>query len=289
MDVRMEMNIHQQNGEQEMNGYHGKRLKGKVAIITGGARGIGAAAARLFALHGAHVTVADILDDEGPALCTEIGARYMHCDVSLESDVAATVRSTVAQHGCLDIMFNNAGIAGQLGSITHLNSKLMQNLLSVNLCGPVYGIKHAAQAMIKGRVQGSIVCTASSAALMGGLGSHAYTMSKEAVVGIVRSAACELGVHGIRVNCVSPHGVASDMLVGAYREILGREDLGAEAVDRVVAESGSLLKGRSATPEDVANAALFLASDESGFVTGHNLVVDGGFTSACNTMSFIYQ
>ena len=125
---------------------------------------------------------------------------------------------------------------------------------------------------------------------MGGFGSHAYSLSKEAINGLVRSAACELGVHGIRVNSLSPHGVPSEMLVNAYREYLRKEDVRAEEVSRIVGETGSLLRGRGGTTEDVAEAAVFLASDqESGFLTAHNLVVDGGFTSAISSMSFIYR
>ncbi|KAF8369658.1 hypothetical protein HHK36_032319 [Tetracentron sinense] len=136
---------------------------------------------------------------------------------------------------------------------------------------------------------GCIICTSSSAAIMGGLAAHSYTLSKEAVLGLARSTACELGVHGIRVNCISPHGVPSEMLVSAYRKFLGKEEMGPEEVGRIIGERGSLLRGRSGSMEDVANAALFLASDDARFITGHNLVVDGGFTCAYSNMSFIYQ
>ena len=196
----------------------------------------------------------------------------------------------VTWKGRLDIMFNNAGIAGPRGSITRINMDDVKHLLSVNVHGVLHGIKYAGKAMIKGGIKGSIICTSSSAAIMGGLGSHAYSLSKEAINGLVRSAACELGVHGIRVNSLSPHGVPSEMLVNAYREYLRKEDVRAEEVSRIVGETGSLLRGRGGTTEDVAEAAVFLASDqESGFLTAHNLVVDGGFTSAISSMSFIYR
>ncbi|KAK9115717.1 hypothetical protein Sjap_014664 [Stephania japonica] len=264
------------------------RLKDKVAIITGGARGIGAATAKLFASNGAHVIIADILDNIGPLLADSIGGRYIHCDVTQESDVESAVNLAIAWKGKLDIMFNNAGIAGPSGSIVNLDMEKMKDLLAVNLSGIVHGIKHAARAMIKGK-GGSIICTSSSAAIMGGLGSHSYSLSKEAVLGLARSTACELGVHGIRVNCISPHGVPSEMLVNAYRQFLGKVDMGPEEVGRLIGETGSLLRGRSGSMEDIAQAALFLASDEAGFITAHNLVVDGGFTSAYSSMSFIYQ
>ncbi|KAL6187176.1 hypothetical protein ACLB2K_043291 [Fragaria x ananassa] len=264
-------------------------LVNKVAVITGGARGIGAAAAKLFAQNGAHVVIADMLDDLGAALAESIEGRYVHCDVSKEADVESAIELALRWKGQLDIMFNNAGISGPSGSITSLDMGKVQQLLSVNIFGYLHGIKYAAAAMIKTRTNGSIICTSSSAAIMGGLGGHAYTLSKEAINGLVRSAACELGVHGIRVNSISPHGVPTEILVTAFREHLRKEDMQAEDVSKIVGETGSLLRGRCATVEDVAEAALFLASEDSGFITAHNLVLDGGYTSATSTLSFIYQ
>lgn len=264
-------------------------MTGKVAVITGGARGIGAATAKLFAENGAHIVIADILDELGAALASTIGGRYIHCDVTKEEDVESAVRLAVSWKGQLDIMFNNAGISGSGGSITRLNMEDVKFLLSVNLNGILHGIKHAAKAMIEGQRKGSIICTSSSAAIMGGLASHAYSLSKEAIIGLARSTACELGKHGIRVNCISPHGVPSEMLVNAYRKYLGKADMKPEEVCKMVRDSGSLLRGRSASIEDVAQAALFLASEEAGFITAHNLVIDGGYTTGTSSMSFIYQ
>lgn len=264
-------------------------MTGKVAVITGGARGIGAATAKIFAENGANVVIADILDDLGATLADSIGGRYIHCDVVNESDVESAINLALTWKGKLDIMFNNAGIAGPGGSITNIDMEQVKYLFSVNVIGILHGIKHAARAMIKGRNGGCIICTSSSAALMGGLGSHPYTLSKEAIIGMMRSSACELGVHGIRVNCISPHGVPSEMLVGAYRKILGKEDMKPEEVGKIVGERGSLLRGRWASVEDVAQAVLFLASEEAGFITAHNLVIDGGYTSANSNMTFIYN
>ncbi|KAL5983196.1 Short-chain dehydrogenase reductase Ata1 [Asimina triloba] len=279
------------NGNGNSNGHsaHGRRLKGKVAIIIGGARGIGGATAELFAHNGAHVIIADVLDEPGLKLADSIGGLFIHCDVRAESDVEAAVNLALERHGRLDVMINNAGIAGPYGSIADLSMAKMEDLIDVNVRGTVHGTKHAARAMIKGGKGGSIICTTSTAATMGGLGSHAYTLSKAAVLGLARSSACELGVHGIRVNCISPHGVPSEMLLEAYRRFTGRADIGPEEVGRLASERGSLLRGRSASMEDSAKAALFLASDEAGFITGHNLIVDGGFTSADSKMSHIYQ
>ncbi|XP_020534983.2 short-chain dehydrogenase reductase ATA1 isoform X2 [Jatropha curcas] len=249
----METQIHM---HEDVQGQSTKRLRGKVAVITGGARGIGAATAKTFAENGASVVIADILDELGGSLADSIGGKYIHCPG---------------------------------GSITNLDMQQVKNLFSVNVGGIFHGIKHAAAAMIKARTEGCIICTSSSAAIMGGLGSHPYTSSKEAILGLMKSSACELGVYGIRVNCISPHGVPSDMLVNAYRRILGKEDMQPEEVSKIVGESGSLLRGKCASVEDVAQAALFLASEESRFITAHNLVIDGGYTSANSNMSFIYQ
>lgn len=265
------------------------RLMGKVAVMTGAARGIGAATARIFAESGASVVIADILDEQGISLADSIGGRYIHCDVTKESDVEAAIQLAIAWKGKLDIMFNNAGIGGLGGSITGLEMEHVKHVLSINVIGIVHGLKHAAKAMVEGKRGGSIICTSSSAAIMGGLGGHAYTLSKEAILGVMRSSACELGKHGIRVNCISPHGVPTVMLVDAYKEVLRKVDLTPAEVGKVVGDVGSLLRGRCGTPEDTALAALFLASDESGFITGHNLVIDGGYTSATTSMRIIYE
>ncbi|KAL2461392.1 Short-chain dehydrogenase reductase ATA1 [Abeliophyllum distichum] len=211
-----------------------KRLIGKVAVITGGARGIGAATAKLFAENGAHVIIADILDELGAKLADFIGGRYVHCDVSKEYDVEQAIQCALNWKGRIDIMFNNAGIAGLGGSIMNHKMDEMRALVDINLYGIVHGIKHAARAMIKGKIGGAIICSSSSAAIMGGLASHAYTLSKEAILGLARSTACELGVHGIRVNCISPHGVPSEMLMSGYRKFLGNADLKPEDVGKIV-------------------------------------------------------
>ncbi|CAN6990553.1 unnamed protein product [Brassica rapa subsp. trilocularis] len=266
-----------------------KTLNNKVAIITGGARGIGAATARLFTENGAYVIVADILDEEGVRMAESIGGCYVHCDVSKEADVEAAVELAMRRKGRLDVMFNNAGMAVNEGSIMEIDIKMVNKLVSVNVNGVLLGIKHAAKAMIKVG-GGSIICTSSSSGVMGGLGGHAYTLSKGAINGLVKTTACELGSHGIRVNSISPHGVPTEILVNAYRTYLHNDRIDAAEVTKTVAEKGSLLTGRAGTVEDVAQAALFLASEESSrFITGHNLVIDGGYTSATTTMRYIYD
>ncbi|KAL1322944.1 hypothetical protein HN51_067950 [Arachis hypogaea] len=278
------MEIQKQEAQQSPS----KRLMDKVAVITGGARGIGAATAKLFAENGAHVVIADVLDDLGASLAQSIGGRFIHCDVSKEEDVESAINLALSWKGHVDIMLNNAGIGAIDGSITSLDMEHVKHLLSINLNGTIHGIKHAARAMIKGQKGGSIICTSSAAAIMGGLASHAYTMSKAAMDGLVRSAACELGVHLIRVNSISPHGVASEMLLSAFKRF-EKVDITLEELKGHIGKRASLLQGKGATAEDVAHAALFLASDESSFITAHTFPIDGGYTSAVSHMSFIYQ
>ncbi|MED6134917.1 hypothetical protein PIB30_041401 [Stylosanthes scabra] len=241
-----------------------------------------------FKENGAHVVIADVLDDLATSLAESIGGRFIHCDVSKEQDVESAINLALSWKGKLDIMLNNAGIGAIDGSITSLDMEHVKHLLSINLNGTIHGIKHAARAMVKGQKGGSIICTSSAAAIMGGLASHAYTMSKAAMDGLVRSAACELGVHLIRVNSISPHGVASDMLLSAFKRF-EKVNITLEELKGHIGKRASLLQGKGASAEDVAHAALFLASDESSFITAHTFPIDGGYTSAVSHMSFIYK
>ncbi|KAG6496503.1 momilactone A synthase-like [Zingiber officinale] len=253
-----------------------KRLEGKVALITGGASGLGECTAKLFARLGARVVVADIQDHKGRVLCDSLGpdtASYVHCDVTKESDVARAVDAAVARHGKLDVMFSNAGVVGpRQKSFPDCEVDDFQRLLSVNVTGVFLTTKHAARVMTPAR-QGSIVITASTASTIAeSLVPHAYTCSKHAVVGLMRSAAAELGKHGIRVNCVSPHGVATPLTMASF-------DLDKEAFEATIERSANL-KGVRLGAEDVAQAVAYLAGDESRYVSGVNLLLDGGFTIA---------
>ncbi|MQL74132.1 hypothetical protein Taro_006483 [Colocasia esculenta] len=254
------------------------RLAGKVALITGAASGIGRATAAEFIREGAKVVLADIHHQLGSAAAYELGlsATFVHCDVTDESQVSAAVDYAVAAHGRLDVVYNNAGVAGSLSpSIVDLDLADFDRTMAVNVRGVVAGIKHAARVMVPRR-SGCILCTASVAGVLGGAAPHGYSISKSAVAGAVRTAAAELCGHGVRVNAICPYAVMTPFSVKGMREMFpGVEDRRlVEAVHR----SGEL-KGAACEEVDVARAAVYLASEDAKFVSGHNLVVDGGFTA----------
>ncbi|XP_011622371.1 short-chain dehydrogenase reductase 3b [Amborella trichopoda] len=252
------------------------RLGAKVTIITGAASGISEAAARLFVKNGARVVsvvIADVQDKLGHDVVSSIGenhSSYRHCDVTDENQVKETIDFTLSKYGGLDIMFSNAGFLGQIMSIMDMDMGELDTIMAINLRGAASTMKHASRAMVERGVRGSIICTTSVSDSLGGLAPHSYTASKHALLGLVRSASSELGKHGIRVNCVSPYGVATSLACG----LTGVSSDEMEAMTSAV----SNLKGIILKPRHIAEAAIFLASDESALVSGHNLVVDGGFS-----------
>jgi NAD(P)-dependent dehydrogenase (short-subunit alcohol dehydrogenase family) len=251
------------------------KLDGKVAVITGGASGIGAAAVRLFVEEGCRVVIADVQDDKGTRLADELGksSAYLHADVSRESDVSDAIAHVLSRFGRLDCLYNNAGLGGVSGPIAEIPVDGYDQTMGVLLRGVFLGMKHAAPIMTQ-QGSGSIISTASVAGLQAGYGPHIYSAAKAAVVHLTRSVAMELGESGVRVNCICPGGIATPIF-GAALGVSGAE------TDRVAETMKVLLTAfqpiqRAGLPEDIARAALWLASDDSSFVNGHALIVDGG-------------
>ena len=240
------------------------RLEGKTALITGGARGQGAAEARLFAEEGANVVLTDVLDEDGERTADAIGADYLHHDVTSEAEWAAAVAHAVALHGGIDVLINNAGIYAQT---TLVGSELEEyrRVIEVNQIGVYLGMREVAPVMIE-RGGGSIINISSVGGMRGGGGGFAYTASKWAVRGMTKSAAVRLGPHGIRVNSIHPGLIDTPML----------GDTRMANPDTLKQMLGQIPLGRIAQPGEVAKLALFLASDDSAYSTGSEFLVDGG-------------
>jgi NAD(P)-dependent dehydrogenase (short-subunit alcohol dehydrogenase family) len=254
------------------------RLEGKVAIITGATSGIGEATARRFAAEGARLVIAGRTVDKGEALARELGegVLFRRADVLREADIAALVDAALERFARLDCMFNNAGASAPeaLESVTEQDFEKVMKLL---LGSVVFGIKHAARAM-KPQRSGSIINNSSIAAHRSGQGGLLYSTAKAAVSHFTRLSGVQLGPHGIRVNAISPGAIATPIFWGgsARAQTLSDEENRAKQakLEQNLARATPL--PRSGLGEDIANAALFLASDEGSFVNCHDLVVDGG-------------
>lgn len=267
-----------------MEGNGAGRLEGRVAVVTGAASGIGEATARRFVAEGASVVVADLQQDPATALASELGVRAtaVVADVADEQSVAAAVDLAVERFGHLDVMVNNAGIVGAVGRIAETSPAAWDRTVAVLLNGVFHGMKHAARVMVP-QGSGSIVSLSSIAGVMGGLGPHCYTACKHAVIGLTRSVASELAEHGIRVNVVAPGNTATAMTASA---IAGDPT----AIDETAAMIGSVSPLRTpGLPADIADAIVFLASDEARVITGQTLVVDGGQTTNGGSGRFHHQ
>jgi 3alpha(or 20beta)-hydroxysteroid dehydrogenase len=245
------------------------RLDGKVAVITGAARGQGAAAARRFVAEGARVAITDVLDDQGKRLADELGdaAFYRHLDVSSEEDWSRAVAETTEAFGEITVLVNNAGVL-QFSAIAETSLADYERVIAINQTGTFLGMRAVIPSMT--RAGGGSIVNLSSVEGIAGMGYLvAYTASKFAVRGMTKVAAMELGAHGIRVNSVHPGAVDTPMVSDA---------LGGVPVDLARIGEKVALR-RIGQPEDIANVVLFLASDESGYCTGSEFVVDGGATA----------
>lgn len=243
------------------------RLDGKVAIISGAARGMGAAEARQFVAEGAKVVLGDVLDAEGETVAAELGADavYRHLDVASAASWADCVADATERFGKVDILVNNAGIF-RMASIEELTHEEWATIIAVNQTGVFYGMQAVIPAM-KAAGGGSIVNISSVDGLIASTNSLAYVASKFAVRGMTKVAALELGAHGIRVNSVHPGGIATPMV---------DEALPAEAVDAMF---GAMPLGRIGRAEEVSELVTWLASDAASYSTGSEFVIDGGWTA----------
>jgi NAD(P)-dependent dehydrogenase (short-subunit alcohol dehydrogenase family) len=248
------------------------RLEGKVAAITGGASGIGAGTVRRFVEEGAKVLIADLDEAKGDALAAELGAgaAFLRTDVSKEEDIAAMLAETTDRFGRIDVLFNNAGFGGALGPIEATSLADYDLTMDVLLKSVFLGMKHVAPLM-KAQRSGSIISTASVAGIRAGYAPHLYSVAKCAVIHLTKTVALELGEHGIRVNAICPGFIATPLAVG-------RPDADESQIEQLRASgASSQVLGRVGEPLDIANMALFLASDDSEWITAREFVVDGGF------------
>ncbi len=250
------------------------RLDGKVAVITGAASGIGRATAVRFGGEGAAVVIADLNRDGGESAvreCRENGGRaiFHRVDVSNSEDIKAAVDLAVSEFGKLDVIFNNAGLGGAVGTIEEITFENWDRTMAILLRAVFAGMKYAVPEMRKAG-GGSIISTASVAGLRGGAGPHAYSAAKAAVINLTRSVALEVGKDRIRVNCICPGGINTPLI---NRRMPGGEETAAQFLAHIQPIP------RAGRPDDIANMALFLASDESEWISGAAMVVDGGLTA----------
>lgn len=253
------------------------RLEGKIALITGAASGIGLGTLELFVGEGAKVIAADLQDEKGRILEQRFpdAVRYARCDVTREADIAGAIGLAELEFGGLDILFNNAGTVGAPGNVAEVDVAAWDATFALLVRGPAVAMKHALPLMMQ-RGAGSVINTASIAGLQAGFGPLAYSAAKAAVIHMSRSAAAALARHKIRVNAICP-GLIATSIFGAAR------GLPREVADQMAAQIVEFSPRvqpipKAGLPADIGKAVLFLASDDSEFVTGTHIVVDGGIT-----------
>jgi NAD(P)-dependent dehydrogenase (short-subunit alcohol dehydrogenase family) len=254
------------------------RLQDKVALVTGATSGIGEATALVFAREGAQVVLVGRSEARGQALAERIGAQatFLRADVSEESEVARMIDTTVSRHGRLDVLFNNAG-ANAPGEVDNFTHEAFREAMDLLVGSVVHGMKFAAPVM-KAQGGGAIINNTSVAARRAGLGYYLYSVAKAGVTHATKYAAATLGKHDIRVNCISPGAVVTPIFLGggqaADRMEPGKRAHLLSKVEANLARQNPLQ--RAGLASDIANGALFLASDEGAYVNGHDLVMDGG-------------
>lgn len=252
------------------------RLNGKIAIVTGGTSGIGARTVEIFVDEGATVVFCGRREELGQALAERLGgkAAFEKVDVTVEAEVAGLIKRTADAHGRIDVLFNNAGGPAPTGSIADVDMDFYHRAMDVLVAGVVHGMKHVAPVMTA-QGAGAIINNGSIAAHQAGWSSSMiYSAAKAAVVHLSRCVAMELGESGVRVNSISPGAIAT----GIFGKALGLDDDKAEQTADVVKQAFASMQPikRAGLPDDIAHAAVFLASDEASFVNGRDLVVDGG-------------
>ncbi|WP_395644423.1 SDR family NAD(P)-dependent oxidoreductase [Terricaulis sp.] len=253
------------------------RLAGKVAVITGAASGIGRGTVDLFVKEGAKVVAADVQEDKGARIVEAHGdaVRFIRCDVTQESDIKAAIDLAVSAFGRLDVLYNNAGAARMGENVQTVTSEDFDAVMHLHVRAAMFGIKHATPVMAK-QGGGSIISTASIAGMQMGYGPFLYSVAKAAIIHMTRLAAAELGPMNIRVNCICPGFIATPIFARAI-------GLATQVADQTVAGIAEVAKNaqpipKAGLPEDIAEAALYLASDGAKFVSGVPIVVDGAMT-----------
>jgi NAD(P)-dependent dehydrogenase (short-subunit alcohol dehydrogenase family) len=251
------------------------QLDGKIAIVTGATSGIGERIAEMFVAEGACVVAAGRRETEGRALEAKCGSNmsFIQTDVTDEASVKAMVDHAVIRFGRLDSLVNNAGSGSPMVSITEVEAEHFSSVFNTNVRGVMFGMKHAAPIMIA-QGSGSIITIASGSALRGGLSGHIYSASKAAVIHLSRNVAAEISSSGVRANTISPGGVVT----GIFAKAAGLDGARADRVLGVISDLFATVQPipRAGVTDDIANAAVFLASDAASFITGQDLAVDGG-------------